>query len=326
MNSSLISIKIKKRLYLLFLACLPILFFHPNAYGKNKTKASYVGTQTCEECHPHHYDTYIKTVMGNPNVKNSPAEKFGCETCHGPGSLHVDSQGMLPGGLITFSPKEPAKIKDAVCLKCHETGARALWEGSDHEVHGLSCMNCHKMHQMRSLRSSKLETAILYQLRKDSISATCYQCHNGVKDDFLKFSHHPVPEGKITCTDCHDPHGSFAPHLLAAVSINELCYKCHASKRGPYLWIHPPVEEDCLDCHTPHGSPNRDLLTEKLPFLCQRCHDSAYHPSTLYAVPMTKAGQPVYQAVSIQGVYYSCFQCHPEIHGSSSPSGMYFQR
>ena len=64
------------------------------------------------------------------------------------------------------------------------------------------------------------------------------------------------------------------PSQIKADSVNQLCYKCHAEKRGPYMWEHPPVDENCTTCHTLHGSVYEWLLVEKVPNLCQGCHDS----------------------------------------------------
>ena len=51
-------------------------------------------------------------------------------------------------------------------------------------------------------------------------------------------SHMPIREGKITCSDCHNPHGSVTEKLIRQASVNEVCYTCHAEKRGPFLWEH----------------------------------------------------------------------------------------
>jgi predicted CXXCH cytochrome family protein len=44
------------------------------------------------------------------------------------------------------------------------------------------------------------------------------------------------------------------------------------------MFEHAPVEESCLNCHNPHGSRSVKLLNEKVPNLCQDCHDAAQHP------------------------------------------------
>ena len=67
----------------------------------------------------------------------------------------------------------------------------------------------------------------------------------------------------MDCGSCHNPHGTVSDALIAANSINESCYSCHAEKRGPFLWEHAPVNENCLNCHVPHGSIRPNML--KLP-------------------------------------------------------------
>ena len=66
---------------------------------------------------------------------------------------------------------------------------------------------------------------------------------------------------------------------LRAAMVNEVCYRCHAEKRGPFLWMHAPVAMNCLNCHLPHGSVNQHMLVINMPVLCQRCHIGTRHPS-----------------------------------------------
>src|SRR6185295_13376446 len=104
--------------------------------------------------------------------------------------------------------------------------------------------------------------------------------------------------GKVKCSDCHNPHGSTGEKMLVGNSVNETCYKCHAEKRGPFLWEHAPVAESCLNCHKPHGSTNEKLLIVRKPMLCQQCHSQSQHPTTLYAERQDQADLPVYNALN----------------------------
>ena len=70
--------------------------------------------------------------------------------------------------------------------------------------------------------------------------------------------------------------------MVKQPTINDQCYSCHADKRGPYVFNHPPVEENCATCHNPHGSVHAKLLNESAPNLCQDCHDGSRHPGTVY--------------------------------------------
>ena len=99
----------------------------------------------------------------------------------------------------------------------------------------------------------------------------------------MRLNHMPVREDKMTCSSCHNVHGSANMKLLkVGTTIDESCTSCHAEKRGPYLWEHAPVAESCATCHDPHGSNNDRMLVAKLPFLCQRCHVTSRHPPTVY--------------------------------------------
>ena len=87
------------------------------------------------------------------------------------------------------------------------------------------------------------------------------------------FSSHMVArQGKITCSNCHNSHGSFTEAMLRENSVNDNCYKCHAEKRGPFLWDHHPVRENCLNCHEAHGSTKQAMLKVQPPKLCAECH------------------------------------------------------
>jgi DmsE family decaheme c-type cytochrome len=104
--------------------------------------------------------------------------------------------------------------------------------------------------------------------------------------------------------------------MIRAENINQLCYKCHADKRGPYLWEHPPVEENCLTCHVSHGSKTAKLMTEKVPNLCQDCHDASRHPGTVYDAKTGFTGS----APSNRFFARSCLNCHSSIHGGYAPT------
>ena len=130
----------------------------------------------------------------------------------------------------------------------------------------------------------------------------------------------------MTCSDCHNPHGSTNPSMLTGATVNQTCFGCHAEKRGPLLWEHAPVVEDCGLCHTPHGSVRPALLTKSPPLLCQQCHSVAGHP----AVARTGAALPNGAGATSGGAVFllagSCTNCHSQVHGSNHPSGSKLMR
>jgi len=274
-------------------------------------EATFVGAQVCMGCHATHAASFNQTVMGRVfrNPRNAQ-ERGGCETCHGAGSLHVKAGGGRGvGGIISFRKDDtsrPVEDNNAICLACHDKGDRLYWQGSTHESRQVACTNCHTVMRNVSVRS---------QLKTVNELDTCVQCHKNKRAEISRSGHMPLREGKMTCTSCHNPHGSPTESLLKEASINDTCYKCHAEKRGPFLFEHAPVRESCVNCHDPHGSTNDFMLKISRPRLCQQCH------GTLTGHP----GNPR-NPLSVYAVNRECQNCHSQIHGSNSPAGSRFQR
>ena len=179
-------------------------------------------------------------------------------------------------------------------------------------------MSCHSVHSFKS------ENA---QLKAAGTTDTCVSCHKDVRAEMWKNSHHPLREGKMTCADCHNPHGSPTPKMIKAASVNDQCYTCHTEKRGPFLWEHAPVRENCVTCHAPHGSNHLKLQKTSVPYLCQQCHANTRHPGTLYDARGTAASDDLPGNVPINPsnrlFERACLNCHQAVHGSNHPSSPY---
>jgi DmsE family decaheme c-type cytochrome len=274
----------------------------------------YVGSETCKGCHEDAFDQFSHTKMGRLFLKHprTDLEKMGCETCHGPGKAHVDAGGGKgkDAKLITFSKGDPTPVdqRNDVCLTCHQKGARLYWKGSPHESRDVACTNCHNVMTDMSPKA---------QLRKATEIETCGTCHLQRRAQQMRSSHMPLREGKMTCTSCHNPHGTVTPTLLKENSVNDTCYTCHAEKRGPFLWEHAPVTESCTNCHDPHGSNHEKMLKLAKPRLCQQCHIETRHPTNPY-------GRDAGSLKFVLG--RACASCHVNIHGSNHPSGFAFTR
>ena len=272
----------------------------------------YAGSEACIECHKDPAATFAKTVHHKLFLKHprTAQERLGCEACHGPGQAHGEAEGKTLDGLKTFGKKSPLSVaeRNAVCLECHQKTARLYWQGGPHESRDIACTDCHKIMEAVSPKA---------QLAKETMIDTCGQCHLQKKAQVLsRSSHMPLREGKMTCASCHNPHGTASPTLLKEPSVNETCYTCHAEKRGPVLWGHPPVEESCANCHEAHGSNHEKMLKLAVPRLCQRCHQVG-HPSS----PRGRAGTDLKLLLG-----RACVNCHALIHGSNHPAGARFTR
>ena len=276
--------------------------------------ATYVGSEKCASCHEEVMGTWEHNPHHGAHVDGNPAGPvMTCESCHGPGSLHVAADGEETdprfATLRDFKKLKPHEVS-SFCQSCHKTDAQFYWDQSAHARNDVSCRDCHSLHEPKSVGGKAL-------LREVRPTEQCLKCHQEKRAEMNKTAHMPVREGAMDCSSCHNPHGSSGPHMIQATSNNELCTSCHMDKRGPMLWEHPPVRENCVTCHMPHGANNDKVLASKRPFLCQRCHIATRHPSDLYDKP---------DLVSNRLFNRSCTNCHSQIHGSNHPSGQTFLR
>lgn len=282
------------------------------AYNPQAPDAKAVGEKTCIACHQLEANHFTHTLhaLGLHVANRSDPTIPVCEACHGPGSEHA-ARPQLKGLIIGYTHKSGTSIETQTktCLACHGGGPRDLWAGSVHQRNELSCSDCHNPMAKFSVEGL---------MARASINDTCAQCHKDVRLQFDRRSHMPLPEGQMSCDDCHNPHGSLAAPLLKTDTVNETCYQCHAEKRGPFLFEHAPVRENCLNCHTPHGSNQATLLVAPIPFLCQQCHTNTLHPNDLQTPQALGTGINPDERVMGRG----CLTCHANIHGSNAPSGV----
>jgi DmsE family decaheme c-type cytochrome len=214
------------------------------------------------------------------------------------------ASGGRPKPDRTFGRKAltPASEQNAACTTCHNGGKRMHWQGSAHESRDVSCTSCHTVHAGHDRVRDKVEQP-----------QVCFTCHKEQRNQVHRASRHPTLEGKVACSDCHNPHGTAGPKMLVRDNTNDTCYTCHMEKRGPFVRTHQPVTEDCAICHNPHGSNNPNLLKQRPPYLCQQCHEPTGHRGTPGSVTVTTNG------TSQNLVARGCANCHTNIHGTNNP-------
>lgn len=252
--------------------------------------------RACEACHRDVHQAFVKE---NPHYATllkaeTPPDRKGCESCHGPGMRHINSGGKRS---LIFSFKDrPLRERSDVCLKCHQEHKEFFqFERSEHKLNAVGCTDCHRVHG----------SPPVVRLLKAKEPDLCFSCHGEVKFKFLLPTHHKVLEGALLCSDCHTPHGSRTrPSLRRWNKFNiDVCFKCHPEKRGPWVFEHPSVKvEGCSICHDPHGSPNRYLLTHSNSRrVCIQCHGLRHQGSLIRSTEI-------------------CTNCHTQVHGSNFSS------
>jgi DmsE family decaheme c-type cytochrome len=270
--------------------------------------ATYVGSETCQACHE---DLY-KAIQKSPHQAVDKSARWGrqgqvCEACHGPGSVHAESASATD---IKNPAKLPVSQADKTCLGCHlNQPTHAGRIQSSHAKNQVACVACHSVH--------KTDQESLVARKASTINQRCAACHASVWAGFQKPYKHRLPEGAMSCVDCHNPHGSTVLGMRQTFAANEPgCLKCHGDKRGPFAYEHAPVRlEGCTSCHQPHGSANPRMMTRAdVRFLCLECHAN---------LPLPTAPQGVIGGTVPPGFhnlnsprFRNCTICHVKVHGS----------
>ena len=214
--------------------------------------ATFVGNKTCAECHTNYARWFPSSPHARLNISVSPTKVpggIGCESCHGPGSLHVNAGG---GRRLIVNPRK--------------------------------------------------------------FSEACFGCHTEQHAEFNMPQRHPVMEGKMTCVQCHDPHGADIHKRgkgMVFARENETCAECHREQTRLIVFQHDAMRDGCTTCHAPHGSINDKLLVQRDNNLCLKCHAQ---------VPV--AGGDIYIGDVPHTTFLargSCWSsgCHTAVHGSN---------
>ena len=277
-------------------AVLMALWLSLSASALAQTEDEIRDGKVCANCH-----AGIQVVWGGKHGTKAdvrtPRASAGCATCHGDPAEHLKSPANpMPN---RFS-KMASADKNEVCTLCHQGRARTHWPGSAHERNDVACATCHQVHTAHDRTRDKLTQ-----------SDVCFACHKDVRALINRPSRHPIREGLVACSDCHNPHGSVGPSMVVRDNINDTCYACHMEKRGPFVRTHQPVQENCALCHQPHGTTAPNLLKVRQPWLCQECHEPTSHRGNF--------GSLTGSSTNANTIARGCVNCHTSIHGTNNP-------
>ena len=266
-----------------------------------------MGAITPQICYRCHANLARQQELAHPH-QICGATGMDCTTCHDPhGKIRPETRSDL-------------------CLKCHDMKAPTMaWHSSTHARYGVACTDCHNPHpdshvqQVVGIQHTHIDRPNQLPMSVDEPQA-CYKCHQEMYAKNAMPSHHPIKEGKMVCSDCHDSHGQ-AEDNLNEPTVNMVCYKCHAEKQGPFVYEHPPVTENCAICHEPHGTVTNNLLRQPTTFLCLRCHTGHRTGPPPGGPDHGPLMHDVGTSPALQAAFYSdCTQCHSQIHGSDLPT------
>lgn len=249
------------------------------------TPDDYMNQEACGECHA----DIAKQFPASPHAPfvsdgKLPLDKQGCQACHGPGHIHQADENAEVISYKSWNVKESS----AACLRCHEkTMSPSHWKKTEHAQAGVGCVTCHQVHvnsegTLGHGAVKKDPRKALFVARKEpkamlkaDEATLCGSCHPSSVAQFRGASHHPIPEGRMVCSDCHNTHPS-KNEKVGKDAYKNKCVTCHTDKAGPFIYEHDPVAgftgNGCEECHRPHGTNNPKMLNSVTRGLCGQCH------------------------------------------------------
>lgn len=241
--------------------------------------AKYIGSKECEQCHEDITKTFATADHARLIASGPNALAAGCESCHGPCSVHADSGGETKPP-YSFTAGRPA---------------------------------------VNNFGRLALENPARAGGTARATEQVCFQCHADVRGQFSLPNHHPVPEGRMSCVDCHSPHkGSiYRGGGTSLLTENESCLTCHPAQRGPQVFEHEALREGCTVCHTAHGSVNAKMLTARNANLCMKCHFQQVSGGQILI------GGSDHTLRLQEGTCWTA-GCHEAVHGSRVSSSLRF--
>jgi cytochrome b subunit of formate dehydrogenase len=268
---------------------------------------------SCAKCHADEAAAY-NTGFHAKAIKGGDQNAASCTDCHG------GPHEILPAS----DPKSKVHHNNipATCGACH--GQKFVMEKSglttqpfysyEASVHGRSvakngeskaavCTDCHGTHGILAATNPKSP------IFKFNVPATCGQCHEKVKQEFVASIHgQSVARGNWlapVCTDCHGIHTIKAPtdptsSVAAQALARTTCVRCHegvrltqefgipsgrvttymASYHGLASELGSTVVANCASCHgvhniLPSSDPRSTINRANLEKTCGKCHPGA---------------------------------------------------
>ena len=234
----------------------------------------------CAGCHFTGWERYLDAASGQylARAVNDPAGEInidddpqpdeiniGCENCHGPGSEHAAGPGKTDA---IVNPKYlSAERSSSLCGRCHDRRqgyggptvgyTQAVTESGEMARPGISRMELitkftDPVKKGPTMRGGGREDNIWAD---DVHSSKPHQQFS----DFLKSKMYRNDRILVTCSDCHDMHGSNAPYRRFLTgdpdnAASPLCQRCHAVDVLTHMETKLNAkmkgqQTRCIDCH-----------------------------------------------------------------------------
>lgn len=213
----------------------------------------------CAGCHTTGFDVEAQTFS---------EVGVGCESCHGPASVHVETAMNLPEGVDPYGEEVyalrqtiVASVDGAICGQCHARGmspdgehgypvgyvvggaldetmfALATPTGTEDDMYFWPNGLEKKYGQYNTWSESRHALALESLTAEGEPQERCMGCHS---TDYTNqdgaFEQQAVTPANaqygITCVGCHAPHGEAEAEAQLVGESYDLCVSCHTGTRG----------------------------------------------------------------------------------------------
>jgi DmsE family decaheme c-type cytochrome len=299
-----------------------------------------VGAQKCLTCHPLRDRLLTASAHHTMAAAKDPQ---GCETCHGNGSLHVETGGLSR----LISRPDTAQDQIATCRSCHQQVDAELFHWTDGHnpllTAGITCTTCHQVHQTQTIKAASIPLTMVQPPDSELVSnETCAKCHEpafGVLDGTIHESlgrrDIPLSQG---CGGCHPGslnHARQGGHKDLVESLRnsdantqaKTCAQCHSADSAMHRsrsGAHHKAQVTCLTCHSPAAPKHR--VREDASSKCAECHKQVeaefklpnHHPVLEGAMGCVDCHDPHSARPRMRNRELrsqSCVKCHKQYRG-----------
>jgi len=213
----------------------------PNFLGAREMPLTLPVDPGCLHCHASGVASSLPDARNHYAGEPFASGGITCEECHGDATAHVASGGRVR--MLRIDALEPVR-RDSVCLNCHLEGtvgvSRPGKRIEDFEP-GDDLFDYTLFFVWRNEDGSGGRATSQWEALQKSA------CKRESGD-------------KLTCTTCHDPHGSPAPEEKVAYYRGK-CLECHHTPG--FVEQHHPESPDCTMCHMARP-PANDIAHEQV--------------------------------------------------------------
>lgn len=192
----------------------------------------------CVQCH----SGRVQSVENSLHRLRVDEEAIGCESCHGPGSRHVQvrrENPQLSGSDETIvNPRNLNRLeRESICSQCHLASVGPAdvrgRQGADFRP-GELLTTVRVDHHLETPGEQMTVVGHVEQMRL----SRCYQ------------------ESDMDCSSCHDPHNRPADPAARITYFRDKCLACHgeeACRLEKSARLQQDANDACATCHMPKG-------------------------------------------------------------------------